>query len=223
MRKIHKSISIRKCYSILFYHLKKLLYYLYHTILQYLQHPKTLLFYHFIKILFFKSRSKHKNSFLVWLCSACAHFLSLSCPTSLLLIWVWLCSDLCSGCGSWVVDREFVIWVSPCSMVVIRWIFGFHRAQWHHHFGFAVLDGVAVLSIWWIFGFHHVGFDPVVIWVFWVSPCSVVLGWLCCGLLCCGLAVLVKLQRWRRRVGFALDYIFDSIQNIKSMLLSFSY
>ena len=38
--------------------------------------------------------------------------------------------------------------------------------------GFVVLNGVAVLSIWWVFGFHHVGCDPVVIWVFWVSPCS---------------------------------------------------
>ena len=25
----------------------------------------------------------------------------------------------CSGCGSWVVDREFVKWVSPCLMVMI--------------------------------------------------------------------------------------------------------
>ena len=40
-------------YLILFYHPKKQLYQLYHTILQYTQHPKTLLFYHFIKILFF--------------------------------------------------------------------------------------------------------------------------------------------------------------------------
>ena len=48
-----KSISIEECYSILFYHLKKLLYQLYHTILQYTLHPKTLLFYFFIKILFF--------------------------------------------------------------------------------------------------------------------------------------------------------------------------
>ena len=37
-----KSISIKEFYHILFYHLKKPLYYLYHTILQYLQHPKTL-------------------------------------------------------------------------------------------------------------------------------------------------------------------------------------
>ena len=49
----YKSISIEECYSILFYHPKKLLYQLYHTILQYTLHPKTLLFYFFIKILFF--------------------------------------------------------------------------------------------------------------------------------------------------------------------------
>ena len=38
--------------SFFFYHLKKQLYYLYHIILQYTLHPKTLLFYFFIKILF---------------------------------------------------------------------------------------------------------------------------------------------------------------------------
>ena len=47
------SISIEECYSILFYHFKKLLYQLYYIILQYTLHPKTLLFYFFIKILFF--------------------------------------------------------------------------------------------------------------------------------------------------------------------------
>ena len=41
--------SIKKCYSILFYHLKKSLYYLYHTILQYLASQNSI----FIKILFF--------------------------------------------------------------------------------------------------------------------------------------------------------------------------
>ena len=51
--------------------------------------------------------------------------------------------------------------------------------QWRRRVGLAVLDGVAVLSIRWVFGFRRVGCDPVVIWVFWVSPCSVVLGWLC--------------------------------------------
>ena len=49
-----------KCHPILFYYLKKLFYQLYHTILQYTQHSKTLLFYHFIKILFF-------NLFLLFL------------------------------------------------------------------------------------------------------------------------------------------------------------
>ena len=34
------SITIEECYSILFYHFKKLLYQLYHTILQYILHPK---------------------------------------------------------------------------------------------------------------------------------------------------------------------------------------
>ena len=51
--RLSKSISIEECYSVLFYHPKKLLYQLYHTILQYTLHPKTLLFYFFIKILFF--------------------------------------------------------------------------------------------------------------------------------------------------------------------------
>ena len=47
------SIHNRKCHPILFYHLKKAIYQLYHVILQYTQYPKTLLFYHFIEILFF--------------------------------------------------------------------------------------------------------------------------------------------------------------------------
>ena len=41
--------SIRKCYFIIFYHLKKSLYYLYHTILQYLASQNSI----FIKMLFF--------------------------------------------------------------------------------------------------------------------------------------------------------------------------
>ena len=45
--------DIEEWYSILFYHPKKLLYQLYHTILQYTLHPKTLLFYFFTKISFF--------------------------------------------------------------------------------------------------------------------------------------------------------------------------
>ena len=43
-----KSIPIRKLHLILFYHPKKLLYQLYHTILQYIQLSKTLFFSHFI-------------------------------------------------------------------------------------------------------------------------------------------------------------------------------
>ena len=56
----YQSISIRKFYHILFYHLKKPLYYLYHTILQYFQHPKTLflLKYYFfnLSLLFLSNR-----------------------------------------------------------------------------------------------------------------------------------------------------------------------
>ena len=50
-----KSISIKECYLTLFYHLKKQLYYLYHTILQYLPHPKTLflLKYYFLIFLYY--------------------------------------------------------------------------------------------------------------------------------------------------------------------------
>ena len=86
------------------------------------------------------------------------------------------------------------LWVSLSSMASPCW---FCCARWCDM-------GFAMLSIQWIFGFRHVGFDLVVIWVFWVSLCYVVQGWLCCGLLCYGLAVLVKLQRWCRRVGFAV-------------------
>ena len=136
-------------------------------------------------------RSKHKKQFfgliVLGLCSLPLSLLSHFFVTYLGLIVLRL----------WIVV-EFVIWVSSCSMVVIQWVFGFRRvgcdpvgfwvslcwfrrAQWHY-MGFAVLNGVTVLSIWWVFGFHHVGCDPVVIWVFWVSPCSMVLDWLCCGL-----------------------------------------
>ena len=49
-----KSIHIKKYYSILFYRPKKLLYQLYHTILQYFQHPKILFFFPFyLNILFY--------------------------------------------------------------------------------------------------------------------------------------------------------------------------
>ena len=91
---------------------------------------------------------------MVWLCS-------LSLSLSLYYLSKFDCAP--------IVDHEFVIWVSPCSMVVIRWVFGFrrvgcdsvdfwlsscsmallhwfHRAQWRD-MGFAVLDGVTVLNI----------------------------------------------------------------------------
>ena len=53
IRRMLKSTSIKECYAIFFYHLKKQLYYLYHTILQFHPHQKTLFFYFFNKILFF--------------------------------------------------------------------------------------------------------------------------------------------------------------------------
>ena len=53
--KITQSISIRKYYSIPFYHFKKLLYQLYHTILQHTQYPK-ILFYQHIKIIYLHNK-----------------------------------------------------------------------------------------------------------------------------------------------------------------------
>ena len=52
---LYKSISIKECYAILFYHLKKPLYCLYHTILQYLLYQKTLflLKYYFLIFLYY--------------------------------------------------------------------------------------------------------------------------------------------------------------------------
>ena len=47
------STSIEKCYAILLYHLKKPLYYLYHSILQYLPHPKTLFLLKYYSLIFF--------------------------------------------------------------------------------------------------------------------------------------------------------------------------
>ena len=46
------SISIKKCYPIFFYHLKKQFYYLYHTILQFLPHPKTLFLLKYYYLIF---------------------------------------------------------------------------------------------------------------------------------------------------------------------------
>ena len=146
---VPKSIRTGNCNSTLFYHLKKPLYHLCHTILQYFQHPKTLLFYHFIKILFFKSRGKHKKHFFLFVLSHFFHsFLSLSCLTSLLLIWVWLSFGLCSDCGSWFVDREFVMWVFVgCDPVGFCWLWcssGFLLVMGVRFVGLAMLDGVAV-------------------------------------------------------------------------------
>ena len=160
-----------------------------------------------LKYYFLSPKANIKNSFLVWLCSVCAHFLSLSCLTSLLLIWVWLCSGLCSGCGSWVVDREFVIWVSLCSMVVIRWVFGFCRAWWHDM-------GFAMLSIQWVFGF--LGFAMlVVIWLWYrfFGFRHALWCWVGCAMSC----GLVKLQRWRDRDNFFffLQYCYSAIQYVK--------
>ena len=65
----------------------------------------------------------------------------------------------CSGCGSWVVDREFVIWVSPCLMVVIHQLricdmaspCWFRRARWRD----MVLGWLCsvVLGYGWLFQF----------------------------------------------------------------------
>ena len=63
--------SIKKCYSILFYHLKKSLYYLYYTILQYLASQNSI----FIKILFF-------NLSLLFLSNRHFFFQTLACFNS---------------------------------------------------------------------------------------------------------------------------------------------
>ena len=44
--------SIKECHPTLFYHLKKQFYYLYHTILQYLPHPKTLFLLKYYSLIF---------------------------------------------------------------------------------------------------------------------------------------------------------------------------
>ena len=74
---INKSIYIPKFYPILFYHLKKLLYQLYHTILQYTLHSKTLFFFPFyLNILFYSF------FFFLWLFLFFSSFSSLSPLTS---------------------------------------------------------------------------------------------------------------------------------------------
>ena len=90
--------------------------------------PKVYYFTFLLKYYFLSPKGKHKKHFFLFVLSFLSFLpLSLSYLTSLLLIWVWLCSGsclwdhgsvlrlwivgLCSDCGSWVVDREFVIWV----------------------------------------------------------------------------------------------------------------
>ena len=63
------------------------------------------------------------------------------------------------------MDHEFVIWVSLCSMVVIRWVFGFHRAQWHCCVGFTMLNGVI-----WVLPCSMVSLCSASVG-FWVSLC----------------------------------------------------
>ena len=55
-RLLSKSTSIKECYPIFFYHLKKHLYCLYHTTLQFHPHQKTLFllkYYYFIFLYYF--------------------------------------------------------------------------------------------------------------------------------------------------------------------------
>ena len=79
-----KSINIRKCYSILFYHFKKPLYYLYHTILQYLQHPKTLflLKYYFFNLFLLFLSNRHFFFRLGFRGLSNSHFISPLSPST---------------------------------------------------------------------------------------------------------------------------------------------
>ena len=63
-----------------------------------------------------------------------------------------------------VVDHEFVIWVSSCSMVVIRWVFGFRRVGCDS-VGFWLSSCSMALSCW----FHRAQWRDI-----WVLPCSMV-------------------------------------------------
>ena len=94
----------------------------------------------------------------------------------------------CSSCGSWVVDLEFVIWVSSSSMVVIRWV-----SPW----SMVVIRGSWICDM--------------------VSPCwfrraqwrDMVLGWLCSVVLGCGW--LFRFLGWRDMVlggCFAVVLVF---------------
>ena len=206
-------------YTILFYNISNI--------------PKLYYFTILLKYYFLSPEANIKNSFLVWLCSICAHFLSLSLSLlshfsvtylGLIVLRLWI-----MGRGSWICDMGFTVlhgcdpvgfWISLCStsggflgfpvLVLIRLWYGFFWVllcsvvlgwlwcglvvlvklqRWRPSVGFAVLNGVTMLSIRWVFGFRCVGCDPVVIWVF--------LGFaMLCG---AGLVVLVKFQRWWER------------------------
>ena len=100
-----------------------------------------------LKYHFFKSKGKHKKQYFLFVLSHFFHsFLSLSCLTSLLLIWVWLCFGMCSSCGSWFVDREFVMWVFVgCDPVGFCWLWGSDLWVWP--------CSMASLSVWpWVVG-----------------------------------------------------------------------
>ena len=137
---VPKSIRTGNCNSTLFYHLKKPLYHLCHTILQYFQHPKTLLFYHFIKILFFKSRGKHKKHFFFIRPLSFFSFLPLSLlshffVTYLGLIMLWYVLQL------WIVVRWS--WIRDVGFCWL-WFGGFLLVMGVRFVGLAMLDGVVV-------------------------------------------------------------------------------
>ena len=147
-----KSIHILNSYSIIFTILKS---YFINYIIPFYNTPNIpklyyftiLLKYYFLIVL--EEEGKHKHFFIHHLSFFFFIPLSLSLSLSLLshfsVIEVWLCSGscvceivgLCSGCGSWVVDREFVIWVRGFMLqlwygvllVVFRWVFVGYRNQ----------------------------------------------------------------------------------------------
>ena len=82
----------------------------------------------------------------------------------------------CSGFGSWVVDREFVIWVSPCSMVVIRWVLPCSMViiRWVSPCSMVVIRGSRIRDM------------VSLCWFRWARWRDMVLGWLCSVVLVCG-------------------------------------
>ena len=126
-----KSIGIRKCYSILFYHFKKPLYYLYHTILQYLQHPKTLflLKYYFLIFFYYFFPTVTFFSDLVGISSFFSSFFSLSpmlsvtfslplhfpfsMPDCLSSLWVSLVLGV-AGLRWFFMNRGSLQWIVDC-------------------------------------------------------------------------------------------------------------